>query len=130
MTASSRFHAQLAANFGDLVDHTTDWDAPTPEPEWTTGDIVDHLITWPTTVFAAWGDLNLSDDPAAPPAQRWRHRADALQGVFDDFDVASRMVTVGPFAGQPLDAAIDRVYTADVFMQTWDYGPAVPHQQH
>lgn len=130
MTSPSRSHATIAANFGELVDNTTDWDAPTPVPEWTTAGIVDHLITWPKTVFADWGDLDLTDDPTAPPARRWRHRADALQAVLDEPDVASRPVTVGPFAGQPLDVAIDRAYSADVFMHTWDLATATnqPHR--
>lgn len=127
MTDPSDHHAHVAATFGDLITQTTNWDTPTPVPEWCARDIVEHLLTWPVPVLASWADLNLTDDPAASLPKRWENRTVELQAVLDDPAVGSRAVDEGPFAGQPVAVVIDRAYTADVFMHTWDLARAAGH---
>ncbi|CAN5678199.1 maleylpyruvate isomerase family mycothiol-dependent enzyme [soil metagenome] len=124
MTDQSDLHASVADNFAAVIAQTTRWDAPTPVAEWQARDIVDHLITWPMPVLEAWAGLRLSDDPSASLNQRWKDRTAQLQAVLEDPAVASRTVTEGPFAGQPASLVIDRAYTADVFMHTWDLAAA------
>lgn len=124
MTNPSDRHADVAGTFGALIAQITNWDAPTPVAEWQARDIVEHLITWPMPVLSAWAGLHLADDPTASLARRWEERTTTLQAVLDDPAQASRTVDEGPFAGQSIALTIDRAYTADVFMHTWDLARA------
>ena len=58
------------------------------------------------------------------PSARGRSQCDAVQAVLDDPATASK-VLADPHIGEvPLPEAIDRFYTADVFMHTWDLARA------
>ena len=52
------------------------------------------------------------------------------QAILDDRDLASKTIESGDFAGMRLDEAIDRLYTADVFMHTWDLAKAADIEVH
>lgn len=117
-------HRQFAAAFQNSIQATRDWDAATPVPEWTARDVVFHLVTWLPPLLRDSSDVRLPDrDRGEDPAVVWREHASAVQQVLDD-GKAGRALSAGPFAGQPLDATIDRIYTADVFMHTWDLAAA------
>lgn len=120
MNTESANHAATARTFTHLVENVTDWDAPTPVPEWRARDVVEHLLNWPVPVLSAWAGLDLTDDPTNSLPERWQQRTEDLQASLENPMVAERTVTDGPFAGQPVRVAIDRAYTADVFMHTWD----------
>lgn len=125
MTPSER-HRRYAGAFSDRVRGTRDWTAPAPVAGWTARDVVGHLVEWFPGFLAASSEVRLPPGPAVDddPAAAWRHQADAVQAVLDDPATVDRMLK-NPHVGElPLDQAIDRFYTADVFMHTWDLARA------
>ncbi|MCF8607934.1 maleylpyruvate isomerase family mycothiol-dependent enzyme [Gordonia sp. HY442] len=115
-------HRVVAAGFTAEVAATTDWSAPSPVPEWSARDVVAHLVDWFPTFLAA-GGVNLPAVTTDDPEQAWAHHAASVQALLDGDD-ADRDFT-HPYVGtSPLRAAVDRFYTADVFMHTWDLAQA------
>lgn len=111
-------HRQIAARFAEVIDGTTDWDAPSPVPEWQARDVVDHLVTWLPGFLAADGVViepgpTVADDPAAA----WDHHARQVQALLDGPD---RDFTHPQVGTRPLHQMLANFYTADVFMHTWD----------
>ncbi|MFV0523522.1 MAG: TIGR03086 family metal-binding protein [Acidimicrobiales bacterium] len=116
----------MAARFASVVDQVDDWSAPTPVPEWRALDVVDHLVTW-FPAFLAAGGVDLPDGPSSDtdPAGAWRARSAAIQNLLDDPDRAASGFE-HPLAGAHQFAeAVDRFYTSDVYMHTWDLARAV-----
>jgi uncharacterized protein (TIGR03086 family) len=113
----SERHRTIAARFTSVVSKVTDWEAPSPVPEWRAIDVVE----WPEGFFAA-GGIELPS-PSGDPASRWSQRAAAIQGLLDgpDRDSPFTHPMVGTF---PLATAIDNFYTSDVFMHAWDLARA------
>lgn len=100
----------------------TDWDAPTPVAEWKTRDVVDHLVVWFGGFLEAGCGMNLTDDRDSDPVDRWARRAREVQVLLDDPpDVPFRHPQVGEM---PIETAVDRFYTSDIFMHTWDLARA------
>ncbi|WP_084495508.1 hypothetical protein [Nocardia shimofusensis] len=124
MTEEARRHLDFAATFQSIADATTDWDAPTPVEEWRAHDIVDHLLDWLPPVLSAGADVTLPLAAGDTPAQRWSARARDVQALLEDPDIRSRPVHHGPFAGEPLGHVIDRIYTSDIYMHSWDLARA------
>lgn len=119
-------HRRVAATFTDRVVATTDWDAPTPVPEWRARDVVAHLVTWFPPFLAAGSGIEL---PAGPPvsdqpAQAWRHQSAAIQAVLDDPGTERRVFAHVHLPETPLAEAVDRFYTTDVLLHTWDLARA------
>lgn len=120
-------HRAIAARFTQTAGQTTDWQAPAPVEGWTAREVVRHLIDWSRGFLAgsagiAWQPLPVSvdDDPAAA----WRAHADSIQALLDDPATASRAISDPHVGSMPLAVAIDRLYTSDVFMHTWDLARA------
>lgn len=124
MSEQADRHRSAAAAFAAVVDATTDWDAPTPVPMWRAADVVTHLLEWFPPALAAWTPHRLEIDATAPLAQQWATLSEGVQAILDDQVAAAAPMLGGPFAGQPTGVGIDRVYTADVFMHTWDLAQA------
>lgn len=118
-------HREVAGEFTVRVDGVRDWTVPTPVQEWTARDVVGHLVEWLTQFLAAGGVvLPAGPEVAADPAAAWRAHADAVQALLDDPAVAVRHFR-HPVAGQGrLGDVIDRFYTTDVFLHTWDLARA------
>lgn len=120
--AADARHRRVAGTFSDRVEGTSDWDAPTPVPEWRARDVVAHLVTWFPPFLSAGSGIELppgppvSDDPAAA----WRHHCATVQAVLDDADTDQRVFAHVHLPETPLAEAIDRFYTTDVLMHTWD----------
>lgn len=118
-------HRAVARRFGEFVAATTDWQAATPVAGWVARDVVSHLVEWFPAFLASGGvalpaGSGVSDDPVGA----WRAQSEAVQGLLDDEERARSQFT-HPFAGtHRLEDAIDRFYTADVFMHTWDLARA------
>jgi uncharacterized protein (TIGR03086 family) len=112
-------HREIAAGFSERVRAVTDWDVPTPVAEWTTRDVVRHLVEW----FPSNGagiTLPRGPDADVDPVMAWEVHSDAVQALLDDTATADRVLS-NPHTGEvPLPEAIDRFYTSDVFMHTWD----------
>ncbi len=119
-------HRAVAGTFTDRVRATKSWDSPAPVAGWTARDVVRHLVDW-FPGFLAGGTgialprtVRVDDDPAGA----WQAQADAVQAVLDDPATPGRTFT-NPHLGElPVDQAVDRFYTADVFMHTWDLARA------
>jgi uncharacterized protein (TIGR03086 family) len=116
-------HAVVAGDFGRLVAHTPDWSAPSPVDGWTARDVVSHLVDWFPGFLAAGGVTLPAGPPVAQdPQAAWQHQADAVQALVEQRGEES---FTHPYAGtHRLADAVDRFYTADVFMHSWDLARA------
>ncbi len=124
MSDQAAWHRTVADAFGDRVRGTTDWDAPSPVPGWRARDVVDHLTGWFPAFLAVGAGIELPRPTGTDPVADWAAQSDAIQAVLDDPASADRMLR-NPHIGEvPLPEAIDRFYTADVFMHTWDLARA------
>jgi uncharacterized protein (TIGR03086 family) len=129
MSAAAENHRSVAALFTDRVRGVKvpdGWDAPTPVAGWTARDVVGHLVEWFPPFLAGGSDIRLPSGPPVSddPVGAWQVQCDAVQAVLDDGSSATRTF-VNPHIGElALADAIDRFYTADVFMHTWDLARA------
>ncbi|XRQ14341.1 TIGR03086 family metal-binding protein, partial [Actinomadura welshii] len=119
-------HRRIAGLFTERVRGTRSWDAPSPVPEWHARDVVRHLVEWFPGFLSAGAGIDLPRGPSVDddPAGAWRVHADGVQAVLDDPRTAHRELSNPHIGTLPLDTAIDRFYTADVFMHTWDLARA------
>lgn len=125
MTPSER-HRRHAGAFSDRVRGTRDWAAPAPVAGWTARDVVRHLVEWFPGFLASSSEVALPPGPSVDddPVAAWCHQADAVQALLDDPATAGRRLA-NPHVGElPLDQAVDRFYTPDVVMHTWDLARA------
>ena len=119
-------HRRYAGAFSDRVRGTRDWTAPAPVAGWEARDVVRHLVEWFPGFLEGGSGITLPSGPSVDddPVGAWQNQADAVQAVLDDPGTASRVLS-NPHIGEvPLHDAIDRFYTADVFMHTWDLARA------
>ncbi|HXH76914.1 TIGR03086 family metal-binding protein [Nocardioides sp.] len=120
-------HREVAATFGQKVAGTQDWQATAPVEGWTARDVVGHLVGW-FPHFLAAGEVVLPAGPdvADDPVAAWQHQADAVQELIETRGEES---FTHPRAGtHRLVDAVDRFYTADVFMHTWDLARATSQE--
>lgn len=121
-TAPRQRHLAVAAAFAAVARQVTDWSAPAPVPGWTAADVVGHLVDW-STGFLAGGGVALPANAAGEPIGRWEAHAASIQRLLDGPDADREFAH--PMAGtHPLAEAVDRFYTTDVFMHTWDLARA------
>lgn len=119
-------HRLVAGTFGERVGGVRDWGAPSPVAGWAARDVVGHLVGWfPAFLESGAGIcLDRGPDAADDPVGAWQVHADAVQALLDDPDTASRVLRNRHVGEVPLAEAVDRFYTADVFMHTWDLARA------
>ncbi len=119
-------HRIVAGTFSDRVHGTRDWDAPAPVAGWTARDVVQHLTDWLPAFLAGGAGIELGRGPAVDvdPVGAWTVHCGAVQALLDDPATAGRRLTNPHIGDQPLDAALDRFYTTDVFLHTWDLARA------
>ncbi|MEJ7722554.1 MAG: maleylpyruvate isomerase family mycothiol-dependent enzyme [Ilumatobacteraceae bacterium] len=118
----------VAGGFTEVVEGTSAgaWDNPAPVEGWAARDVVRHLVEWSRSFLADAAGVELAEGPSVDddPVGAWRAHADAVQALLDDPATAGRTLS-NPHTGDlPLDVAIDRFYTSDVFMHTWDLARA------
>jgi uncharacterized protein (TIGR03086 family) len=119
-------HRSIGGAFTDRVRAVKSWDVPAPVDGWTARDVVRHLVEWFPGFLAGGTGIALPAGPGADddPVAAWQNQFDAVQALLDDPGTAQRVLS-NPHLGQvPLDQAIDRFYTSDVFMHTWDLARA------
>jgi uncharacterized protein (TIGR03086 family) len=121
-------HRIVAGRFTDLVRAAPagSWDQPSPVKEWRARDVVGHLVEWLPPFLEAGADVRLPQGPSAAddPVAAWQAHVDAVQALLDDPETPGIMLK-NPHIGEvPLDQAIDRFYTGDVFLHTWDLARA------
>lgn len=116
-------HETVAGEFSRLVEQTTDWAAPAPVDGWTALDVVDHLVSW-FRGFLSAGGVELATGPsvADDPLAAWQHHADGVQSLLDER--AGEEFTHTRLGPGQLAGTIDRFYTSDVFMHSWDLARA------
>ncbi|WP_293771646.1 TIGR03086 family metal-binding protein [Sporichthya sp.] len=119
-------HRLYAGAFSDRVRGTSDWDAPAPVAGWTARDIVRHLVEWFPGFLAGGAGVQLPAGPSVDedPVAAWTTQFDAVQAILDDPATAAKVLSNPHIGDVPLDRAIDRFYTGDVFMHTWDLARA------
>ena len=116
-------HRRFAGDFASLTRTVDDWEAPAPVAGWTARDVVGHLVGW-FPGFLSGGGVDLPTGPAVDddPVAAWQHQADAVQALVEE---RGDEEFNHPRAGtHRLADAVDRFYTADVFMHTWDLARA------
>ncbi|GAA0976246.1 maleylpyruvate isomerase family mycothiol-dependent enzyme [Acrocarpospora macrocephala] len=119
-------HRQVAGLFTDRVRGTRSWDVPSPVADWAARDVVRHLTEWFPGFLASGAGIELPHGPSVDenPVLAWQIHCDGVQTVLDDPETAHRELTNPHIGRLPLATAIDRFYTADVFMHTWDLSRA------
>jgi uncharacterized protein (TIGR03086 family) len=119
-------HRRIAAVFTARVEGVSDWEVPSPVKEWTARGVVEHLVTWFPGFLASGSGIALPAGPSAAddPVAAWHTHADAVQQLLDDPAHADTVFDNPHTGSMPLPQAIDRFYTVDVFMHTWDLARA------
>jgi uncharacterized protein (TIGR03086 family) len=125
LMSAAEQHAQDAARFGDLADgaEAAEWDRPSPVAGWTARDVVGHLVEWLPGFLERTGTTLPPVDAASDPAAAWRQRAADVQHLLEtegDREFESPM-----FGTLTIGSAIDRFYTGDVWMHSWDLAKAL-----
>ncbi|WP_010525508.1 TIGR03086 family metal-binding protein [Nesterenkonia sp. F] len=117
-------HRSVAATFSEHVAGVEDWDAPAPVPGWRARDVVGHLTRWFPEFLRPDGlELPPGPDDSVDPVGAWEHLRNQVQELLEGPE--SRRSFSHPELGtMPLEVAVDRYYTPDVFMHTWDLGRA------
>ena len=121
-------HRNIASTFAERVRDTAPdaWDNQAPVPDWTARDVVRHLLDWFPAFLAAGAAITLPPGPSVnnDPVAAWEHHVRAVQEVLDDPATPGRTFAHPMLPEMPLDQAISRFYTSDVFMHTWDLARA------
>lgn len=122
----SERHRQVAGLFTERVRGTRSWDAPAPVDGWNARDVVRHLTEWFPGFLASGAGLELPHGPSVDedPVAAWQVHCDGVQALLDTPETAHRQFVNRHVGNLPVEAAIDRFYTADVFMHTWDLSRA------
>jgi uncharacterized protein (TIGR03086 family) len=130
MTEAAQDHRQVAGYFAGFTHHVEDWDAPAPVPGWRARDVVGHLVEWFPAFLESGTGIALPTVPsvAEDPAGAWAEHTAAVQQLLDDPDTASRVLTNQHIGTMPLEQAISNIYTADVFLHTWDLARATAQE--
>ena len=121
-------HARWAGVFTERVQDVPPdrWDAPSPVEGWRARDVVRHLVEWFPAFLASGAGVRLPPVPSVDddPVAAWTVHRDSVQELLDDPGTAD-LVLRNPHTGEvPLPEAVERFYTADVFMHTWDLARA------
>ncbi|HKJ12897.1 MAG TPA: TIGR03086 family metal-binding protein [Ornithinimicrobium sp.] len=119
-------HRAVTERFTAIVRATDSWDCATPVPGWLARDVVAHLVGWFPGFLASGADVRLPTGPAVEddPRGAWELQAVAVQRLLDDPETTGRTFSNPHTGDHRLDEAIDRFYTSDVFMHTWDLARA------
>ena len=118
----ARRHRLIADDFARRVHGTRDWSAAAPVSGWAARDVVIHLVEWLPGFVASGSDIRLPEvpSPAEQPGPAWDAHQRAVQDLLDDPATAGVEFANPHIGSMPLAQAIDRFYTSDVFMHTWD----------
>jgi uncharacterized protein (TIGR03086 family) len=121
----SQRHARDAAGFTALVESATadDWARPSPVPDWTALDVVQHLVEWPRDFLKGAGIELEALDVEADPAGAWKRHVAEIQAIVDE--PAGRVLSNPNTGDKPVDEAIDMFYTSDLWMHSWDLAKAL-----
>jgi uncharacterized protein (TIGR03086 family) len=117
-TIASGFSARIEAAAGD------GWSAPTPCPDWTTRDIVEHVIGVHQRVLAYLsGTETEASGPDDDLVEAWSESTAAMQDALRDPAVA-RTIVATPFGEMPFEDLVSRMVCSDTLVHTWDLARA------
>ncbi|MDT0443047.1 TIGR03086 family metal-binding protein [Streptomyces johnsoniae] len=127
-TQAADEHRRISRVFTDRVHGVPPgaWDNTAPCEGWVARDVVRHLVEWFPDLLRNGAGIELPKGPSVDddPVAAWTVHNDAVQALLDDPATAEKMLS-NPHIGEvPLDQAVDRFYTADVFMHIWDLARA------
>jgi uncharacterized protein (TIGR03086 family) len=122
----ARRHRLIADDFTRVVAGTQNWSAPAPVPGWAARDVVAHLVEWLPALVSGGSDVRLPPGPSPTehPAEAWEVHRQAVQVLLEDPAAACTPFTNPHIGSMPLGEAVDRFYTSDVFLHTWDLARA------
>jgi uncharacterized protein (TIGR03086 family) len=128
MTSAAGEHRAVAAVFTDRVRGVSPaaWDSPAPCEGWLARDVVRHLVEWFPAFLQSGAGIELPRGPSVDedPVAAWAVHCDGVQALLDDPATPGKVLVNRHLGEVPLDQAVDRFYTADVFMHTWDLARA------
>jgi len=118
-------HAHDAARFTELVEAASagDWARSSPVAGWTAMDVVKHLVEWSRGYLEGAGIELPVLDVEADPVAAWKEHVTDVQAILDE--PAGRLLSNPHTGDTPVDEAIDRFYTTDVWMHSWDLAKAL-----
>jgi uncharacterized protein (TIGR03086 family) len=124
----SHEHRVVTAAFTALVlgAPPESWDNPSPVAAWRARDVVGHLVEWLPQLLEGGSAVRLPATPTAAedPVGAWLAHTAAVQAVLDDPAMVDLTLTNPHLGTLPVADAIDRFYTSDVFLHTWDLARA------
>jgi uncharacterized protein (TIGR03086 family) len=109
----------------DAVDADA-WDRPAPVAGWAARDVVRHLVEW-FPAFLQAGSLHRLDvwtSVDEDPAGAWHELERGVTALLEDPATPGKVLSNRHIGDVPLDQAVSRFFTADVFMHTWDLARA------
>ncbi|MFH8973293.1 TIGR03086 family metal-binding protein [Streptomyces sp. NPDC017890] len=126
--AAADEHRRIARDFTERVRGVSAgaWESPAPCEGWVARDVVRHLVEWFPAFLKSGAGIELPKGPSVDddPVGAWTVHSDGVQALLDDPATAKEVLS-NPHIGEvPLDQAVDRFYTSDVFMHTWDLARA------
>ena len=114
----------VAGGFGRLVARRPTGRRPPPSTGWTARDVVGHLVDW-FPGFLAAGGIDLPAGPAVATTTRSPRGSTTPTPSRRCSSERGDESFTHPYAGtHRLADAVDRFYTADVFMHSWDLARA------
>lgn len=119
-------HRAIAGTFTDRVRGVEDWNVPSPVAEWSARDVVRHLIEWSHGFLESGAGITLPTGPSIgrDPVRAWITHVVAVQALLEDPATKGKVLENRHIGSVPLAEGIDRFYTSDVFMHTWDLARA------
>ncbi|MER7577121.1 TIGR03086 family metal-binding protein [Streptomyces sp. NPDC126514] len=133
MTRAAEEHRTVAGVFTDRVRAVRPgaWENPAPCDGWVARDVVRHLVEWFPAFLKAGAGVELPTGPSVDddPVAAWTVHSDGVQALLDDPATAHRTLSNRHIGEVPLDEAVDRFYTSDVFMHTWDLARATGQKE-
>jgi uncharacterized protein (TIGR03086 family) len=124
-------HRAAAELFAERIRGVRDWSAPAPPEGWVARDVVLHLLEWLPGFLSSQVGVALpevavadADDAAADTtwAAAWDRRCTDLAQVLAT--EGARPYESEVFGRMTLAEVVDRFYTSDVVMHTWDLARA------
>ncbi|WP_144128234.1 TIGR03086 family metal-binding protein [Catellatospora sichuanensis] len=128
MVGPAEEHRLTAAAFTERVRGVAPagWGRPAPCAGWVARDVVGHLVEWFPGFLRAGAGVDLPKGPsvAEDPVAAWTVHSDGVQALLDDPATADKVLSNPNIGDMPLDQAVSRFYTTDVFLHTWDLARA------
>ncbi|MER5879301.1 TIGR03086 family metal-binding protein [Streptomyces sp. NPDC060235] len=133
MTSAADEHRTVAGDFTERVRGVDPeaWNNPAPCEDWVARDVVRHLVEWFPAFLKSGAGVELPHGPSVDddPVAAWTVHCDGVQALLDDPATADKVLSNPHIGDVPLDQAVDRFYTADVFMHTWDLARATGQKE-